>query len=150
MTVLDFGSAMGFFSLPLAEMVGPSGRVICVDVQEKMLTSLRKRAQKAALSNRIEPRLCGPDSFGLDDLKEKLDFALAFAVVHEVGGHEKFFSEIQASLKPGARLLVAEPKGHVPENDFARTVSIAQQTGLVVIDRPQILRSNAVLFVKRI
>ena len=33
MTVVDVGCAMGFFSLPLARMVGESGRVLCVDVQ---------------------------------------------------------------------------------------------------------------------
>src|SRR5437867_3779272 len=42
MTVLDFGSAMGFFSIPLAQMVGPAGKVICVDMQEKMLERLKK------------------------------------------------------------------------------------------------------------
>ena len=37
MTTVDIGCAMGFFSLPLARMVGGSGRVVCVDVQERML-----------------------------------------------------------------------------------------------------------------
>ncbi len=148
MTVLDFGSAMGFFSLPMAQMVGPSGKVVCVDVQEKMLTSLRKRARRAALLSRLETRLSGADSLGLSDLKGKLDFALAFAVVHEVAGPERLFSEIQASLKPGAKLLVAEPKGHVPEDDFARTVSMAQQAGLVLVERPRISGSHTALFTK--
>lgn len=44
MTVLDVGSAMGFFSLPMAEMVGPGGKVVCIDVQLKMLQVLRRRA----------------------------------------------------------------------------------------------------------
>ena len=34
MMVLDIGCAMGFFSLPLSEMVGSKGKVICVDVQK--------------------------------------------------------------------------------------------------------------------
>jgi len=41
-------------------------------------------------------------------------------------------AEIQAALEAGARLLVAEPKGHVPEDDFARTVSSAQPAGLLM------------------
>ncbi len=47
MAVLDVGSAMGFFKPPLAKIVGPSGKVVSVDVQEKMLQSLQKRALKA-------------------------------------------------------------------------------------------------------
>jgi ubiquinone/menaquinone biosynthesis C-methylase UbiE len=35
MKVLDIGCGMGFFSLPIARMIGPHGRVICLDVQEK-------------------------------------------------------------------------------------------------------------------
>ena len=53
MTVLDVGCAMGFFSIPMAKWVGPRGRVLCVDVQEKMLRSLKKRAQKNGLLDRI-------------------------------------------------------------------------------------------------
>jgi len=40
MTVLDIGCGMGFFSIPLAPMVGPNGKVIWVDMQEKMLQLL--------------------------------------------------------------------------------------------------------------
>ena len=58
MTVLDIGCGMGFFSIPLAQMVGAAGKVICVDMQEKMLKRLEKRAQKAGVSARIETRLC--------------------------------------------------------------------------------------------
>ena len=62
MTVLDIGCAMGFFSLPLAEMVGVQGKVICIDLQERMIEILENRARKAGLSERIETRLCGRDS----------------------------------------------------------------------------------------
>ena len=84
MTVLDIGSAMGFFSLPLTEMVGSNGKVICVDLQEKMLQRLKVRAQKKNLLERIETRLCNQDSLCLNGLNNKIDFALAFAMVHEV------------------------------------------------------------------
>ena len=148
MTVADIGCAMGFFSLPLARMVGPNGKVICVDVQEKMIRSLEKRAQKAGLSGRIETRICNDGSLGLDNFEEKIDFALASAVVHEVLDAAGFFSEIHKAMKPAGRLLVAEPKGHVSENDFERTISIAKHNGFVESGRPQIKRSRAVLLQK--
>jgi ubiquinone/menaquinone biosynthesis C-methylase UbiE len=38
---------MGYFTLPLARMVGPQGRVIAVEIQKKMLSVLDRRARKA-------------------------------------------------------------------------------------------------------
>lgn len=149
MTVLDIGCAMGFFSLPLAEMVGDNGRVICVDIQEKMIKSLEKRVQKAGLSKRIETRRCSANSLGLDDLKEEIDFALAAAVVHEVPDPCSFFSEIYETLKSTGKFLVTEPKGHVSQKDFEMTFSVAEDIGFEVIERPQIGRSRAVLSGKK-
>jgi len=146
MKVLDIGCAMGFFSLPLARMVGPNGKVVCADVQEKMLRTLEKRAQKAGVSDRIETHLCHQDSFGLNDLAGEIDFALAFALVHEVPDPSAFFSEVHKTLRLEGRLLVAEPKGHVSEKDFETTVSVAEQNGFKVVDRPRIVHSHAVLF----
>ena len=148
MTVLDIGCAMGFFSLPLAEMVGENGRVICLDVQEKMIDSVRKRAYKAGLSDRIKTHLCSQSSLGLTDLKERIDFALAFAVVHEVPDAGSFFSEIHEAIKPDGKFLVAEPKGHVSESDFDATVSLAEQEGFTVVNRSGTLSARAVLLEK--
>ncbi|MBN1294285.1 MAG: class I SAM-dependent methyltransferase [Candidatus Latescibacteria bacterium] len=131
MKVLDVGSAMGFFSLPLAELVGLTGMVICVDLQEKMLKSLEKRALKKGLRDRLKTRVCGQNNLGLDDLANSIDFALASAVVHEVPDAAAFFADIYAALKPGANFLVAEPKGHVTSKEFEKTVSIAEQAGFI-------------------
>jgi ubiquinone/menaquinone biosynthesis C-methylase UbiE len=147
-TALDVGCAMGFFSLPLAELVGPSGRVICVDLQERMIRSLRKRAARAGLSDRIETRVCSTSSLGLRDLEGEVDFALAYAVVHEVPDAAPFLAEIANALAPGGRLLIAEPKGHVSGEALEETVAIAEKAGLSVIDRPDIKRSRTVLLEK--
>lgn len=148
MKVLDIGCAMGFFSLPLAELVGSEGKVICVDVQEKMIASLEKRARKAGLSDNIDVRVCSSGSFGLADLQEQIDFVVAMAVVHEVPDAASFFSEVYATMKPGGRLLVAEPKGHVSQEDFESTLSTATQAGFAAVDQPRINRSRAVLLGK--
>ena len=148
MKVLDIGCAMGFFSLPLARMIGLSGKVICVDLQEKMINSLKKRAQKAGLANRIETRVCYNNSLGLDDLKEKIDFAFACAVVHEVPDTHTFFSEIYETIKPTGKFLVIEPKGHVSGKNFKKTISIAEQNGFNAIESPRIGRSHTVLLGK--
>lgn len=147
MNVLDIGCAMGFFSLPLARMVGTNGKVICADIQEKMLVSLGKRARKAGLSGRIRTRLC-QNPGDLDDLRGEIDFALAFAVVHEVPDASAFFTEIYNALKPEGDLLMGEPKGHVSEKDFEVSVSVAQESGFKVVDRPSVARSLSALLKK--
>jgi 2-polyprenyl-3-methyl-5-hydroxy-6-metoxy-1,4-benzoquinol methylase len=145
MTVLDFGSAMGFFSIPLAQMVGPAGKVICMDMQEKMLARLKKRAQKAGVSAQIDARLCTQGLPGLEPLAGTIDFALLFAVVHEVPARAALFAGVASALKPRANLLLAEPKGHVSAEEFARTLAIAKQQGFIEVATPHISRTFAVL-----
>ena len=149
MTALDIGCAMGFFSLPLARMVGEMGKVVCVDAQEKMLGSLRKRARQAGLDCRIIPHLCRKDSLALNAFEKKIDFALVFAVVHEAPDAFHFFSEVSRALKPGAKCLVAEPKMHVSGDDFAKTLALASDNGFRQAGRPKIAWSRAALLVKR-
>lgn len=148
MKVLDMGCAMGFFSLPLAEMVGEEGMVVCVDIQEKMIISLQNRAEKAGLSKRIQTRICNEKSLCLEGLKKQIDFAVAFAVVHEVPDPDFFFSEIYKAMKPGCKFLVAEPGGHVSEDELESTVSIAEKAGFKPIGKPEIRRSRTVLLEK--
>ena len=148
MTVLDIGCGMGFFTIPLAQMVGTNGRVIGVDFQEKMLQGLKKRAQKRGVSTRIETRLCSQHTLGLQDLAEKIDFALAFAVVHEVPDPSKFFVELWATIKPCGSVLLAEPNGHVSKDEFTTTISIVQQHGFAIVEAPKIFRSRSVILRK--
>jgi ubiquinone/menaquinone biosynthesis C-methylase UbiE len=148
MTVLEPGPAMGFFTLELARLVGPAGRVVAVDVQEKMLAALRRRAAKRGLDGRIEPRLATADGMGIADLAGRVDFALAFAMVHEVKDHARFFAEVGAALKPGGRLLLAEPRGHVSDETFAKFLRLAGENGLAASDGPTITASLTALLVK--
>jgi ubiquinone/menaquinone biosynthesis C-methylase UbiE len=143
MTVLDIGPGMGFFTIPAAQMVRESGRVIAVDLQEKMLKSLVKRAEKAGVAGRIVAKLCEPDSLGVSD---PIDLCLAINVVHEVPDASALFSQIKAILKPTGRLLLAEPgKWHVSEKDFEGTLAKASAAGLKLVGRPKIRRSQSAL-----
>lgn len=148
MIVLEPGPGMGYFTLPMARIVGSAGRIIAIDIQPKMLAGLRRRARKAGLLDRIELRLAKPDRMGLDDLGDAADFALAFAVVHETPSPAAFFGEIAAALKPGALLLFAEPAGHVKPQAFESELEAAKAVGLVEISRPTIRRTIAAVLKK--
>ena len=148
MTVLDMGCAMGFFSVPMATMVGADGRVVCVDVQEKMLESLRKRAVKAGVDDRMKVLNCAENETGLEHLRGDVDFALAFAMVHEVDDPEALIRQIHSLLRNGGHLLVAEPRGHVSSGEFDDTLRWSTEAGLTTVDRPAIGRSHAALLKK--
>ncbi len=148
MTVLEPGPGMGFFTLELAGLVGVSGRVVVVDIQPKMLDQLKRRAAKAGLLERIETRLAQPTSMGVADLAGRVDFALAFAVVHEMPSAPAFFTEVSHALKPGASLLLVEPAGHVNAVQFEAQLAAASQAGLTLERRPVIRRSHAALLKK--
>lgn len=148
MIVLEPGPGMGFFTLELARRVGDAGRVVAVDIQPKMLERLERRAAKAGLRNRVVTRLVPPDSMELHDLAGMVDFALAFAVVHEMPDGARFFREVSEALKPGGAVLLVEPPGHVKVEAFDQELSAAGRAGLTVVDRPKVGRSHAALLRK--
>jgi len=150
MTVLEPGPGMGFFTTELARLVGPSGRVVVVDIQPKMLSGLKRRLAKRGLLERVDVRLATPDSMGLDGLDGRFDFALVFAVVHELPSGVSFFAEAAKALKPGALLLLAEPRGHVNEAKFEAELQAAAQAQLELVDRPAVPHSRGALLKKRL
>jgi ubiquinone/menaquinone biosynthesis C-methylase UbiE len=145
MTVLEPGCGMGFFTLDLARLAGCTGRVVAVDLQPRMLAGLARRARGAGLTDRIDARLATLQSLGIDDLGGSVDFVVAFAVVHELPDQVRFFADMYAALKPGGRMLVAEPRGHVSDADFASTIECATRAGLAASAGPPIRRSRTVV-----
>jgi ubiquinone/menaquinone biosynthesis C-methylase UbiE len=148
MTVLEPGPGMGFFTLELARLVGQSGRVVALDIQSKMLDGLKRRLAKARLLERVNIHLVQPNSMGLAELAGPVDFALAFAVVHEMPSASSFFAELYRALKPGGSLLLAEPSGHVKAALWDAELEAASQAGFIVAGRPRIRRSQTALLKK--
>jgi len=148
MTVLEAGPGMGFFTLELARLAGSSGRVIAVDIQPKMIDRLKSRAAKAGLLDQVTTRLASAESMGIQDLEGSVDFILAFSVVHEFPDASRFFAETAATSKPGATLLLAEPRGHVKAAEFDSELQAAARAGFKIVDRPSIRRCQAALLRK--
>jgi ubiquinone/menaquinone biosynthesis C-methylase UbiE len=142
-TVLDVGPGMGYFTIPLARMVGGGGKVIAADVQPEMLKVLRKRAKKAHVDKQLVTYLCKADSLGLST---QADFVLAFWMVHEVPDQIVFFKEIKSLLKASGTFLLSEPFLHVNQAMYEATVKMAESVGFVLKEKPRISFSRSALF----
>jgi predicted methyltransferase len=117
--VADVGAGGGFFTTRLASVVGPSGHVYAVDIEDSTLDRLRRRLQTESHSNvavikgvSTDPRLPAG----------ALDAALIINAYHEMPEHQGMLAAIRAALKPTGRLVIVEPI-----SESRRTVSWADQ-----------------------
>jgi len=149
MTVLEPGPGMGFFTLELARLVGSTGRVIAVDIQPRMLDALRRRAARAGVLDRVEIRQAPPESLAIADLAAAVDFTLAYAVVHELPSPASFFREVAVASRPGARVLLVEPKGHVNASQFDEELRVARDAGFAPVDSAGKPSDNTALLEKQ-
>lgn len=148
MTVLDAGCGMGVFTLDLAGMAGPEGRVVAVDLQPENLAVLERKARRRGLGDRIKTVACDMGELPLDSYR--FDFALAANSVHEVPEYQRFFTRLGVLLKPGGHFLLLEPSFHVDEEAFQRELEFAAQAGLEMVERREgIRRSRSALLRKK-
>jgi ubiquinone/menaquinone biosynthesis C-methylase UbiE len=111
-TVCDLGCGNGFYTLRLARLVGPKGKVYAVDIQPEMLKMLNERAKKERIGNVtlilgsvINPRL--PEG--------QIDLVLLIDVYHEFSYPEQMLAAIRKSLKPQGRIALAEFRAEDPK-----------------------------------
>ena len=142
---MDVGCGMGMFSIAMAQLVGPTGRVIAVDLQPQMLAVLAKRAARAGVADRITCHPCQANGL---NVTEPCDFALCFYSAHEIPDTRHVLEQIDTVFRPPGHLLVVEPKGHVPARQFARMLSEAADVGFVEREQPSVRWSRAVLWSK--
>jgi ubiquinone/menaquinone biosynthesis C-methylase UbiE len=139
---LDLGCGYGYFTIPMARMVGTSGSVTAADLQPQMLAGVDRRAKKTGLASVI--RLHKVESSGIP-FDGMFDFALAFWMLHEVPDQKLMLGQICRSLRPGGRLLLVEPKGHVKEGAFNRTLELAESVGMKKVGTPVVAFSRTAL-----
>ena len=100
--VLDMGSGPGFWTLPLADIVGPEGHVWAVDVSQELLDILKLRHPPAHVSFLRDelPVVSMPD--------KRFDLIWAAFVFHEVMPPEKLAAEMHRLLRPQGRVAILE------------------------------------------
>ena len=136
MTALDIGCGPGFFSIETAKMVGSSGKVISADLQEGMLQKLGNKIRGTELEKRIKLVKCDNNKI---NVFERVDFILAFFMVHEVPDKNSFFRQLKDILNERGQLLLVEPMlFHVSRKAFELTTKVAENNGFKVYQGPKL------------
>jgi len=110
-TVADIGAGSGYYTVRMARVVGPEGRVFAADIQPGMLDILRRNVAKAKLDN-VVPVLSTPDDPKLP--LDSLDLAIMVDVYHELAAPQAFLRKLRASLKRTGRLVLLEYRKEDP------------------------------------
>jgi len=143
-TALDIGCGPGFFTVALARLVGPAGKVVAADLQQGMLDKLAHKISGTDLAERIRLVKCERSDLCVTD---PVDFILTFYMVHEVPDQPGFFRQLFPLLRQNGRYLLVEPKlFHVSRSQFQETLRHAESAGFVPGPGPRLpLSWSAVL-----
>jgi ubiquinone/menaquinone biosynthesis C-methylase UbiE len=103
--VLEIGPGTGYYTLDLAEWLGPDGTVEIFDIQQEMLAHTMERARERGLSN-VQPTEGDARSLPYED--DSFDAAILTSTLGEIPDQDAALREISRVLKPDGRLVVGE------------------------------------------
>lgn len=130
--ILEIGPGTGFYTLDLAEWVGPEGAVEIFDLQREMLDHAMRRARERELSNVVPTK---GDATDLPYEDDSMDAVVLTAVLGEIPDREAAIGEIARVLRPGGRLVVGELFGDPHFTSPGEVERLGRAAGLVLEER---------------
>lgn len=111
MAVADLGAGTGFFLPYLAAAVGPTGRVVALDVEPRMVEFMQQRIAEAGLAQ-VEAKLTAADDPGL--APGSIDRILIVNVWHHIDARERYAELLAAALRTGGTVAVVDYDADAP------------------------------------
>ncbi len=105
MTVADIGAGEGYYTIRMAQRVGPDGRVLAEDIIPQIRDALAQRVARERLDN-VSVRLGEPDDAKLP--ANSFDRVLMVHMYHEIAEPYAFLWNLRPSLRPGGRVVVVD------------------------------------------
>jgi len=107
MTAADIGAGTGYFNPHLAAAVGPTGKVLALDIEPNLIAHMTARAERDG-TPQVEARLGTPDDAGLKPAEA--DRVLIVDTYHHIQTRPAYFAKVRAGVKPGGKLIVVDFK----------------------------------------
>ena len=125
MKIVDYGCGPGRYTIPIAKLVGPEGKVFAVDIHPLAISTVREKASREALTN-IDAILL--DSYDTRIKESSIDLVLLVDTFHMISDTNALFQEIHRILK-GDSLLFMDP-GHMK---LESAIEIVESAGFFTI-----------------
>mgnify|MGYP006297252039 FL=1 len=117
-SVLDVGCGAGMDTIPLAQIVGPTGRVIGIDIDEGMLIQADERAREAGVEGWVEHRLIDAASMPFED--DTFDAQHSERLFSHLTNEEEVLAEMVRVARPGGTVALIETEGATVSADSDR------------------------------
>jgi predicted methyltransferase len=111
-TIADLGAGSGYYSFRIAPLVGPTGRVLAIDIEPKMLEVIAERAGREHVTNIATVRSSERDP---NLAPHSVDLLFMVDVYHELEYPYEVMRKVREALKPGGRVALVEYRAEDPQ-----------------------------------
>lgn len=110
-TIADLGAGSGYYSFRIAPLVGPTGKVLAIDIEPAMLGAIAQRASREHVANIVTVRSSARDP---NLAPHSVDLLFMVDVYHELEYPYEVMSKVREALKPGGRVALIEYRAEDP------------------------------------